>query len=162
MKPNKPPAAPPPVQKAPTPAAKAPAKGKEDPNVPPDAKILVPKIHKLMLFPTSGRIGFDRVVWPASEGPYPLSRDAAAKLLMREREVRLSAETQALYDDPQGTDVADFVQRRVLREAGFEATDRDLLVLRSALAVFSDVRLRPRHTLSLLPMFVEGVPGWRW
>lgn len=149
MKPNKPEAAPPPpAAKVPTAAkAPAPAKGKADPGKAREQ--LSPKVHKLMLFPTSGRIGFDRVSWPASEGPYPLSRDAAAKMLMREREVRLSAETQALYDNPQGVDVADYVQRRVLREAGFEATDRDLLMLRSALAVFSDVRLRDRTHTSL-------------
>ena len=72
MKPNKPEAAPPPpAAKVPTAAkAPAPAKGKADPGR--GREELSPKIHKLMLFPTSGRIGFDRVSWPDARTVYAL------------------------------------------------------------------------------------------
>ena len=52
-----------------------------------------------MLFHTSGRKNFSLIEWPASEGPYPISRDGMKDLLLRERELRLSSECQNCLDE---------------------------------------------------------------
>lgn len=101
--------------------------------------------HALMLFPTSGRVGFKRVTWP-EPGPVPIEREALKTLLLCERDLRLSAECQQRFaaagEDPRAlSQVTEWVQREALAQCGMEVNERSLLIMRSALSLYPDVRL---------------------
>lgn len=103
---------------------------------------------KEMLFPTSGRLGFERIAWPtATAGPYPLLRDEVVRLLRVERDTRLSPACQARYDaavEAQDlvafSSVTTWAQHRALEACGYEVSELSVLMLRSALDQFADVR----------------------
>jgi len=94
----------------------------------------------LMMFPTSGRCGFNRIQWPASE-PVPIARDDLKRLLLIERSVRLSDEAQTKFsaagmNGAELAKVTEWTQTRALEEFGLESNDRNLLLLRSALSFY--------------------------
>lgn len=96
-----------------------------------------------MLFPTSGRCGFDRIQW-REPGPPPIAREALKTLLTTERDVRLSAECQQRFTDAYETGgdiaaVSEWAQEKALRACGYEPTERNVLMLRSALSLYPDV-----------------------
>ena len=102
------------------------------------------QFYTLMLFPTSGRVGFDRIKWPES-GPAPIEKEPLKLLLTTERDLRLSSECQQRFSDV-GMDAAglasvtEWVQRKALEQCGYQVTDRNLLMLRSALSIYPEVR----------------------
>lgn len=108
----------------------------------------------LMLFPTSGRCGFDRLQWREPGAP-PIAREALKTLLIMERDVRLSAECQQRFTDAyeRGGDIAavsEWAQETALKACGYEPTEHNLLMLRSALSLYPDVRLFVIGTTSLI------------
>jgi len=85
--------------------------------------------------------GFDRIEWPAAEGPFPINKDEAKRLLRSDVAIRLSAECQQLFNEEVTfglSDVGEWAQKRALEECGYEPNDRNLLVLRSILSVFAE------------------------
>jgi len=99
------------------------------------------KMHSArMLFPTSGRIGFDPVRY---DGP-KIDRPVLKAMLSRENEIRLTDDIQNLYDgcaltdSEKYTEVTTNVQRQVLREFGFVDGEQGLTMLRSALTMYPD------------------------
>lgn len=93
-----------------------------------------------MLFPTSGRIGFDQIAY---SGPR-VAKDVMKAMLVRENELRLSEEIQtafdgcAISDAAKYTEVVEGVQKQVLREFGFKDDSDGLVMFRSALSMYPD------------------------
>jgi len=91
-----------------------------------------------MLFPTSGRCGFDPITY---KGPV-VPRNMMKAMLVRENELRLSDAVQtafdqcAISDSAKYTDVVEGVQKQVLREFGFSDDGASLLMFRSALSMY--------------------------
>jgi hypothetical protein len=99
------------------------------------------KMHSArMLFPTSGRIGFDPIRY---DGP-KIDKSVLKAMLSRENEIRLTETIQNLYDScaltdsEKYTEVTTNLQKQVLREFGFVDDEQGLTMLRSALTMYPD------------------------
>jgi len=91
-----------------------------------------------MLFPTSGRIGFDPLPY---HGPI-IPKSILKAMLTRENEIRLTEKVQnqydscALNDSDMYTFVTETVQKQVLQEFHFPDDSQSLNMLRSALTMY--------------------------
>jgi len=94
-----------------------------------------------MLYPTSGRCGFDMI---SSRGEKKIELEVLKKMLKRENELRLTHEIQTKYDECALTDAKKYtkltedLQKQVLTEFGFDPSNGDLTRYRSALAMYPE------------------------
>eukprot|EP01088_Endostelium_zonatum_P021562 TRINITY_DN85_c0_g3_i1.p1 TRINITY_DN85_c0_g3~~TRINITY_DN85_c0_g3_i1.p1 ORF type:complete len:210 (-),score=48.03 TRINITY_DN85_c0_g3_i1:655-1284(-) len=93
-----------------------------------------------MLFPTSGRVGFESVTY---DGP-ALPKDVLVNMLRRENEIRLTSTVQEqldqtiVADSDSYTEVIEGIQKSVLKQFGFEDNENNLTMYRAALSMFPD------------------------
>jgi len=110
------------------------------PKDPPNRKEKKRSYGARMLFPTSGRIGFDPIRY---NGP-KIDKPILKAMLSRENEIRLTETIQNLYDtcvltdSEKYTEVTTNLQKQVLREFGFVDDEQGLIMLRSALSMYPD------------------------
>jgi len=93
-----------------------------------------------MLFPTSGRVGFEPVVY---NGP-AIPKDVLVKMLRIENEIRLTEEVQdkldqtIIADSDSYTEIIEGIQKTVLKQFGFEADQTNLTRYRAASSMYPD------------------------
>eukprot|EP01088_Endostelium_zonatum_P021560 TRINITY_DN85_c0_g2_i1.p1 TRINITY_DN85_c0_g2~~TRINITY_DN85_c0_g2_i1.p1 ORF type:complete len:211 (-),score=51.30 TRINITY_DN85_c0_g2_i1:674-1306(-) len=91
-----------------------------------------------MLFPTSGRIGFNFITYDGTAPP----KDVMVKMLRRENEIRLTDNVQeqldkTIVDDSDSyTAIIEGIQKTVLKQFGFEDNENNLTMYRAALSLY--------------------------
>jgi len=100
-------------------------------------------VMTLMLFPSSGKLGFGNYDSKGRSKGRVIDRDTLKKIYVRENELRLSNEVQEMMDRcvlsnmDEYANLVETIQRKVLKEFGYEEED-DLEVFRESLGKFTD------------------------